>query len=66
VWALAGAIVAAITLVFLLRGFVGAGTLLTMSLCVRGGAAAAYLRGPLAGESRETSDETPEDRGPPA
>jgi hypothetical protein len=45
VWALAGAIVAAITLVFLLQGFVGAGTLLTMSLCVGGGAAAAYLPG---------------------
>ncbi len=45
VWALAGAIVAAITLVFLLQGFVGAGTLLTMSLCAGGGAAAAYLPG---------------------
>ena len=45
VWALAGAIVAAITLVFLLQGFVGSGTLLTMSLCVGGGAAAAYLPG---------------------
>jgi len=45
VWALAGAIVAATTLVFLLQGFVGAGTLLTMGLCVGGGAVAAYLPG---------------------
>ena len=45
VWALAGAIVAATTLVFLLQGFVGSGTLLTMGLCVGGGAAAAYLPG---------------------
>lgn len=45
VWALAGAIVAATTVVFLLQDFVGAGTLLTMGLCVGGGAAAAYLPG---------------------
>lgn len=45
VWALAGAIVGAITVVFLLQGFVGAGTLLTMSLCAGAGAAAAYLPG---------------------
>ena len=45
VWALAGAIVAAISLVFLLQGFVGSGTLLTMGLCVGGGAVAAYLPG---------------------
>ena len=45
VWALAGAIIAATTVVFLLQGFVGSGTLLTMGLCVGGGAAAAYLPG---------------------
>ena len=45
IWALAGAILAALTLVFLMQGFVGAGTLLTMGLCVGGGAAAAYLPG---------------------
>lgn len=45
VWALAGAIVAAITVVFALADFVGAGTLLTMSLCVGAGAVAAYLPG---------------------
>ena len=45
VWALAGAIVAATTVVFLLQDFVGSGTLLTMGLCVGGGAAAAYLPG---------------------
>lgn len=45
VWVLAGAIVAAITIVFLLQGFVGSGTLLTMSLCVGAGAATAYLPG---------------------
>lgn len=45
VWAIAGAIIAAITLVFLLQGFVGSGTLLTMSLCVGTGAVAAYLPG---------------------
>ena len=45
VWALAGAIIAATTVVFLLQDFVGSGTLLTMGLCVGGGAAAAYLPG---------------------
>jgi hypothetical protein len=45
VWVLAGAVGAALTLVFVLQGFVGAGTLLTMSLCVGAGAAAAYLPG---------------------
>jgi hypothetical protein len=45
VWALAGAIVGATTVVFLLQGFVGPGTLLTMGLCVGGGAVAAYLPG---------------------
>jgi hypothetical protein len=45
VWALAGAIVAATTVVFLLQDFVGSGTLLTMGLCVGGGAVAAYLPG---------------------
>jgi hypothetical protein len=45
VWAIAGAIVAATTVVFLLQDFVGAGTLLTMALCIGGGAAAAYLPG---------------------
>lgn len=45
VWAIAGAIVAATTVVFLMQDFVGAGTLLTMALCIGGGAAAAYLPG---------------------
>jgi hypothetical protein len=45
VWALAGAIVTATTVVFLLQDFVGSGTLLTMGLCVGGGAVAAYLPG---------------------
>lgn len=45
VWALAGAVIAAMTVVFLLAGFVGQGTLLTMSVGVGAGAAAAYLRG---------------------
>ena len=45
VWALAGAIVGATTVVFLLQGFVGSGTLLTMGLCVGAGAATAYLPG---------------------
>lgn len=45
VWALAGAIVAATTVVFVLQDFVGSGTLLTMGLCVGGGAVAAYLPG---------------------
>ena len=45
VWALAGAIIAATTVVFLLQDFVGSETLLTMGLCVGGGAAAAYLPG---------------------
>jgi hypothetical protein len=45
VWALAGAIVAATAVVFLLQDFVGAGTLLTMGLCIGGGAVAAYLPG---------------------
>ena len=45
VWALAGAIIAATTVVFLLQGLVGPGTLLTMGLCVGGGAVAAYLPG---------------------
>lgn len=45
IWALAGAIVAATVGVFALAGFVGAGTLLTMGLCIGAGAAAAYLPG---------------------
>ncbi len=45
VWALAGAIIAATTIVFLLQDLVGPGTLLTMGLCVGGGAVAAYLPG---------------------
>jgi hypothetical protein len=45
VWALAGAIIAATTVVFVLQDFVGSGTLLTMGLSVGGGAVAAYLPG---------------------
>ena len=45
VWALAGAIIGATTIVFLLQDFVDSGTLLTMGLCVGGGAVAAYLPG---------------------
>jgi hypothetical protein len=45
VWALAGAIIAATTAVFLLQGLVGPGTLLTMALCTGSGAVAAYLPG---------------------
>jgi hypothetical protein len=45
VWVLAGAIIAATTVVFVLQDFVGSGTLLTMGLSVGGGAVAAYLPG---------------------
>jgi hypothetical protein len=45
IWALAGAVVAAMTAVALLAGFVGPGTLLTTSVGVGAGTAAAYLRG---------------------
>ena len=43
VWALAGAIIGATTIVFLLQDFVDSGTLLTMGLCVGGGAVAEEL-----------------------
>jgi len=45
VWVLAGAIIAATGVVFVLQDFVGAGTLLTMGLCIGAGAVAAYLPG---------------------
>lgn len=45
VWMLAGAIVAALVVMFLLQDLAGSGTLLTMAGCVIAGAAAAYLPG---------------------
>lgn len=45
IWALAGAVVLALTLLLFLGGFVGPQTLLTMSVGVGAGVAAAFLRG---------------------
>ena len=45
IWALVGALIVGALLMFFMSGFVGSQSLLTMGLCLGGGAAAAYLVG---------------------